>query len=138
MTTLTKVKIQILAAFKELFNETWRYLILYGGRGSGKSQQVGRALLLRGRQKKLRILCTREIQNTIKDSVHKLLKDIIEEYGFGDYIVTNDGIINSVTGTEFIFRGLRHNMLEIKSTEGIDICWVEEAQSITDASLDIL
>lgn len=138
MMKIVKNKIQIPKAFKELFNELWRYLIFYGGRGSGKSQSVARALLIRGRQKKLRILCTREIQNTIKDSVHKLLKDIIEENEWGDYVVTNDGITNARTGTEFIFRGLRHNMLEIKSTEGIDICWVEEAQSITEASLDIL
>lgn len=135
---MPKIKIQIPSVFKELFNEAWRYLIFYGGRGSGKSQSVARALLLRGRAKKLRILCTREIQNTIKDSVHKLLKDIIDENGWDDYVVTNDGIVNALTGTEFIFRGLRHSINEIKSTEGIDICWVEEAQSITDQSIDIL
>jgi phage terminase large subunit len=132
------VRIKILSVFRELFDEQWRYIIYYGGRSSGKSQSVARALLIRGRQKKLRILCTREIQNTIKDSVHKLLKDIITEFEFTDYVVTNDSVVNSVTGTEFIFRGLRHNITEIKSTEGIDICWVEEAQSITEASLDII
>lgn len=135
---MKKFKIQILRVFQELFNESWRYIVLYGGRSSGKSQSVARVLLIRGRQKKLRILCTREIQNTIKDSVHKLLKDIIDSNDFHDYLVTHDSILNTVTGTEFIFRGLRHNMLEIKSTEGVDICWVEEAQSITDSSLDIL
>lgn len=138
MTPTNKIKIQILRVFKELFNETWRYIVFYGGRSSGKSQSVARALLLRGRQKKLRILCTREIQNTIKDSVHKLLSDVIAEYGFSDYLITDNNIINRITGTEFIFRGLHHNMMEIKSTEGVDICWVEEAQSITDESLNIL
>lgn len=135
---INKIVIQVLNAFRELFNEAWRYIVYYGGRSSGKSQSVARALLIRGRQKKLRILCTREIQNTIKDSVHKLLKDLIDQYGLTDYSVTKDSIINDVTGTEFIFRGLRHNITEIKSTEGIDICWVEEAQSITKESLDIL
>jgi phage terminase large subunit len=137
-TMLKKIKIRIPKAFSALFSEFWRYIIFYGGRGSGKSQSVARALLIRGRQKKLRILCTREIQNTIKDSVHKLLKDIIEEYEFTDYQVTNDSIINQKTGTEFLFKGLKHHINEIKSTEGIDICWVEEAQSVSKQSLDVL
>ncbi|TFD15519.1 PBSX family phage terminase large subunit [Cryobacterium sp. TMT1-21] len=132
------VKIQFLNEFKELFNELWRNIVYYGGRGSGKSKHVGLALVLRGRQKRLRILCTREIQNTISDSVHKLLRDIIEENGFTDYEVTDKIIRNKVTGTEFLFAGLRHNVNEIKSMEGIDIAWVEEAQSISEASLKVL
>lgn len=140
MTKLPQKENEVLipSAFKELFSLLWRYIVFYGGRSSGKSESVGRALLLRGRKKKLRILCTREIQNTIKDSVHKLLKDIIEKFEMTDYIVTGDSIVNQITGTEFIFKGLRHNITEIKSTQGIDICWVEEAQSITEASLDII
>lgn len=133
-----KIKINFLAAFKELFNEAWRYIVFYGGRSSGKSTSVALALLLRGRNKKLRILCTREIQNSIADSVHKLLKDLINKYEFTDYEVTKDAIRNTITGTEFIFKGLKHNINEIKSTEGVDICWVEEAQSVTKESLDIL
>jgi len=134
----TKTKIKFLKAFDELFNEVWRYIVLFGGRNSGKSKSTAQALLIRGRAKKLRILCTREIQNTIRDSVHKLLKDMIAEYEFSDYKVMNDSIINTITGTEFIFKGLKHNITEIKSMEGIDICWVEEAQSITKESIDIL
>lgn len=133
-----KTKIKFLRAFKELLNPEWRYLIYYGGRSSGKSNSTALALILRGRKDKLRILCTREVQNTIKDSVHKLLSDIIEQNGFIDYEITKDSIRNTKTGTEFIFKGLRHNTNEIKSTEGIDICWVEEAQSITEQSIDIL
>lgn len=138
MKPTSKKKLQIHKVFRELFSEQWRTIVYYGGRSSGKSQSVARALLIRGRQKKLRILCTREIQKTIKDSVHKLLKDIIEEYGMAEYRVTDDGIMNMLNGTEFIFKGLRHNITEIKSTEGIDICWIEEGQSITEASLDII
>ena len=134
----TKTKIKFLKAFKELFNPVWRYIILYGGRSSGKSHSVALALLLRGRNGKLRILCTREVQNTIKDSVHKLLADLIDKHYMVEYEVQKDSIRNTLTGTEFIFKGLRHNTNEIKSTEGIDICWVEEAQSITKASIDIL
>lgn len=131
-------KIKFVAAFREIFNPVWRYIVFYGGRSSGKSQNVALGLLLRGRQGKLRILCTREIQNTIKDSVHKLLSDLIEKHGFTDYEVTRDTIINRLTGTEFIFKGLKLNITEIKSTEGIDICWIEEAQSVTKESLDII
>jgi len=134
----TQVKIQFLSEFKELFNDSWRNIVFYGGRGSGKSRHVALALILRGRQKRLRILCTRELQNTIADSVHKELSEIIESNGFTDYEVTEKTIRNKVTGTEFIFRGLRHNAAEIKSLTGIDIAWVEEAQSISEDSLKLL
>lgn len=132
------VRIKFLKQYKELFNPYWRNIVFHGGRASGKSQHVGLALVLRGREKKLRILCTREIQKTIADSVHKLLKDIIDSHNFTDYVVTDKAIRNTITGTEFIFSGLRHNVNEIKSMEGIDIAWVEEAQSITEASLKVL
>lgn len=134
---MDKVKIKFLSEYKDLFNEDLRYIVYYGGRYSGKSYHTALALLLRGRQKKLRILCTREIQNTIKDSVHKLLKDLIFKYSMFDYTVTKEEIRN-LNGTEFIFKGLKRNTTEIKSMEGIDICWIEEAQSITEDSLNIL
>jgi len=135
---IEEAQINFLEDFKDLFDESWRYIIYYGGRCSGKSYHVALALLLRGRLKRLRILCTREIQNTIKDSVHKLLKDLIEQYGMNDYIVTNDSIYNTRTQTEFIFKGLRRNIAEIKSLQGVNICWMEEAQSVTADSLNIL
>jgi len=138
MTMNPTIEVEFLKPFKELFNPYWRYIVLYGGRNSGKSYQVAEALILRSRREQLRILCTREIQKTIKDSVHKLLKDIIEKYGFDEFYITKDSIKNLATGSEFIFKGLRSNINEIKSTEGIDICWVEEAQGVTNESLDIL
>lgn len=138
MTDRPSVKVQFLSEFKELFNESWRNIVFYGGRGSGKSRHVALALILRGRTKRLRILCTRELQNTIGDSVHKELSDIINTYGFTDYEVTEKSIRNTVTGTQFIFRGLKHNATEIKSLTGIDIAWVEEAQSISEDSLKLL
>jgi phage terminase large subunit len=136
--TITKTTIQIPTQFRELFNPYWRNIIYYGGRGSLKSHTVARSLLIRGRQQKLRILCTRELQKSIKDSVHKLLSDLIDQYELDDYEILKDSITNRVTGTEFIFLGLRLNMIEVKSLEGIDVCWVEEAQAITEASIDIL
>lgn len=135
---MATTKILLASAYKQLFNLKWRHIIYHGGRGSGKSTATGYALLLRGRQGKLRILCTREYQNSISDSVHKLLKDLIDKHGFTDYIVQNDTIRNTITGTEFIFKGLKKDSQAIKSLEGIDICWVEEAQTITESSIDIL
>ena len=131
-------KIQLASVYKKLFNDNWRHIVYHGGRSSGKSTATAYALLLRGRQSKLRILATRELQNSIADSVHKLLKDIIDRHGFNDYEVQNDSIKNNITGTEFIFKGLRKDSQAIKSTEGIDIAWVEEAQTITKGSIDIL
>ena len=125
-------------AYKPLFDTEWRHIVFHGGRASGKSTAAAYALLLRGRQSKLRILCTREFQNSIADSVHKLLKDLIEKHNFTDYEVQRETIRNTLTGTEFIFKGLRKDSQAIKSLEGIDICWTEEAQTITKGSIDIL
>lgn len=124
-------------AYQELFRPH-RYKVFYGGRGSAKSWSVARALLLKGYERKLRILCTREIQKSIGQSVHKLLCDTIEALRFsGFYHITKEGIVGN-NGTEFLFKGLRFNPIEIKSTEGVDICWVEEAQAVSAESWDIL
>lgn len=131
-------RIKLHSAYKELFNESWRHIVYHGGRASGKSTAVAYSLLLRGRQKKLRILATREIQNSIADSVHKLLSDIINRHGFTDYEVQRETIRNKVTGTEFLFKGLKKDSQAIKSLEGVDICWVEEAQTIAKSSIAIL
>jgi len=136
--TIIKTPIKIAKEFQPLFDPQWRNIVYYGGRASLKSHSVARALLIRGQQEKLRILCTRELQKSIKDSVHKLLADLIDEYQINDYEVLKDSIKHKRTGTEFIFLGLRLNVLEIKSLEGIDICWVEEAHAITEQSIDVL
>ena len=124
-------------AFQELFRPH-RYKVFYGGRGSGKSWSAARALLLLGYDRPLRILCAREIQRSISDSVHKLLSEQIDSIGLtGFYTITRDAI-RGANGTEFIFKGLRMNTQEIKSTEGIDICWVEEAAAVSADSWDVL
>ena len=135
---MTTTKILLADVYKELFNKKWRHIVYHGGRSSGKSTAVAYALLLRGRQEKVRILCTREFQNSIRDSVHKLLSDIINRHGFTDYEIQRETIINTLTGTEFMFKGLRKDSQAIKSLEGIDLAWVEEAQTITQASIDTL
>lgn len=116
----------------------YRFKVPYGGRNGMKSWAIARALLIIAAREKKRVLCTREFQNSIKQSVHKLLKDQIPLLGLSDrYRVTDQAIIGS-NGSEFIFAGLRHNLDSIKSIEGIDIAWVEEAQTISQQSMDVL
>lgn len=116
----------------------YRYYVFYGGRGAAKSHQVAIALLIKGHERRRRILCTREIQKSLKESVLQLLEHYIGVLGLGEvYTVTRTGIVHQ-NGTEFLFAGLRHNVVEIKSTEGIDICWVEEAQGVSEASWKVL
>ncbi|MDD4689059.1 MAG: PBSX family phage terminase large subunit [Eubacteriales bacterium] len=121
-----------------LFQTDKRYIDIYGGRGSAKSWTVADFLLAKGKERKRRILCSREIQNSIRDSVHKLLSDKILNHKL-DYFynIQKDRIIGK-NETEFIFKGLHHNEQDIKSTEGIDIAWVEEAHSVSRKSLETL
>lgn len=137
--------IKIAPAFREMFLPA-RYKVYYGGRGSGKSWQAARILVMlahtrfvkdeiTGLMRGLRILCCRELQNSMADSVHKLLVDQIMALGLIAWFkVTDDRIISTVTGAEFLFKGLWRHAAEIKSMEGIDICWVEEAQRVSKAS----
>lgn len=133
-----KVKIQIPIEYKALFDTWWRNALVEGGRYSLKSHTVARYLLIRARQAKTRVFCGREFQNSIADSSHQLLADLIKLYEMAEFRVTRDGIVNEITGSDFLFRGIRHNSQSIKSIEGIDIAWIEEAQAITKESIDIL
>lgn len=111
-----------------------RIKVVHGGRGSTKSESVARSCLGRGMAKRKRILCAREVQSSIKESVHQLLSQLIEQQGMSDfYRVMNDAIIGA-NKTEFIFKGLKHDSASIKSMQGIDIAWVEEADKVSAAS----
>jgi len=134
---MNEVVIKFPKAFKELDNP-YRYKMIYGGRGKGASWTVARKLLLRGVEKKLLILCTRELQKSIKQSVHRLLSDQVDKLGLNGFYDVQGQSIKGVNGTEFIFLGTKYNPDEIKSTEGIDICWIEEAHNLTEASWDII
>ncbi len=127
----------LVKAFKELTKPS-RYKVYYGGRGGAKSYNFARILLLMAAEKKLRILCAREIQKSISDSVHRILSDQIHSMGLEHLYTITQKEIRSKVGSEFIFKGLKHNVLEIKSTEGVDICWVEEAEKVSDESWDVL
>ena len=118
--------------------EKSRYRILYGGRGGAKSWGVARALLIKGAQRSLRILCAREFQTSIKDSVHKLLCDQIIDLGLEGFYEITQASIRGKNGTEFAFVGLKNNVANVKSYEGVDLCWVEEAQTTSRLSWNIL
>ena len=115
-----------------------RYKVLYGGRGGAKSWGVARALLIIGARQVTRILCAREFQTSIKDSVHKLLSDQIFSMGLEDFYEITQTAIRGKNGTEFSFAGLKNNVANIKSYEGCDICWVEEAQTTSKMSWNVL
>lgn len=131
-------KILIPTEYERLFDNDWRNALVEGGRFSLKSHTVARYLLIRASMAKTRIFCGREFQNSISDSSHQLLADLIDEYSLTFFNVTRDSIINTKNGSDFLFRGIRHNAQSIKSIEGIDIAWIEEAQAITKESIDIL
>lgn len=130
--------IEIPTEYKRLFDPDWREAAVYGGRYSLKSHTVARVLLIRARIQKLRVGCFREFQNSIADSSHQLLADLINQYELNEYKITDKTIINSINGSDFLFKGLHHNEQSVKSIEGIDLAWVEEAQTISNSSIEIL
>jgi phage terminase large subunit len=134
-------ELEVEAKFPKIFkplDQPYRYKMIWGGRGKGASWTVARKLLIRGTEKPLRILCTRELQKSIKQSVHKLLSDQIDKLQLNNfYDVQSQGIFG-VNGTEIFFIGVKANPDEIKSMEGIDICWIEEGHALTESSWDII
>jgi phage terminase large subunit len=130
-------RIEIPEKYSFLFDPA-RYKVVFGGRGRGASWSIARTLLIQGHEKPQRILCTREFQSSIADSVHQLLSDQIKLMDFEkDYkILLNE--IRHWNGSRFFFEGTRHNITKIKSYEGVDKCWVEEAEKLSDRSWEIL
>lgn len=121
-----------------LLGKKARYKVAYGGRGSAKSWSFSEALLVRGVERTTRVLCCRELQKSISDSVHQLLCDQIARLNMGYYYNVTNNNITGLNGTSFGYAGLRHNASGLKSYEGVDICWPEEAQTISKRSWEIL
>lgn len=126
------IKTQCPEILEPLYDESLRYVILEGGRGGMKSHGVATSQLIRGMKRPMLFLDAREIQKSIADSVHYLLQKKIDDLGVGSFYKVLDTEIRGDNGTKFIFAGLRHNISNIKSTEDVDECWVEEAQSVSD------
>lgn len=125
-----------LPAYAEELFRPHRYKVLYGGRGAARSWSVARALLIEASQRPLRVLCTRELQTSIRDSVHQLLKDQMALMGLP--FTATEREIRHANGSLFLFEGLRYNVTKIKSLEGVDRCWVEEAERISAESWQVL
>ena len=134
------IDLEVPEQYIELFqpSKQWRHIVFKGGRASAKSTEVGISRLIAGSAKKLRGLCAREIQNSIQESVYKLLCDWIDKLGLNDWQKFNDRLVNSRTGSEIFFKGLHNNIQSIKSLEGLDWCWIEEAQSVSADSINTL
>lgn len=131
-------KAQFPAKLRPLFRPK-RYKVMYGGRGGGKSWAVARALILQAVNDTTRILCAREIQKSMKDSVHRLLKDQITALGLDSEFEVLETEIRCNNGSIFLFTGLQsHTVDSIKSFEGVDIVWVEEAHGVSKKSWDVL
>lgn len=116
-----------------------RYKVFFGGRGSGKSWSIARALVAQAMSGKHLILCTRQFQNSIADSVHRVIQRQIFDLGVEPWFeITQNSIRCILTGSEFIFKGLARSINEIRSLEGVTRCWIEEAHSVTSDSWMIL
>lgn len=128
----------MLPQFNVLLNDSYSEIAIWSGRGAGKSRAVAQYLVMTACIKKVRILCTREILKSIGESILEVLKKTIYHYKFDQYFTIRRNAIYCSNGSEFIIAGLSDNIDSIKSMEGINICWVEEAHIIKKESLDIL
>lgn len=141
---MSKLKLETIEDFAPLFDSEHpaynsRYQVYYGGRGGRKSWEVARSLILESFIEKKLILCTREIQNSISDSVLRLLENQIELLGISYFFEIQRNTIIGKNGSEFIFKGLNGLTIDsLKSLEGVDACWVEEAHSVSEKSWQIL
>lgn len=131
------MSVELPAKLGPLFDPA-RYKVVYGGRGGGKSWGVARALLLLSVQRPMRILCAREYQSSIDESVHRLLADQITDLGLDDFFEVQAKKIYGKNGSEFFFLGIKTNPKKIKSTENVSICWVEEADQVSEQSWQFL
>lgn len=125
-------------AMLPIFSTPARWRVCYGGRGAGRSWTFVRVLLVYAAVKKLHILCAREFQNSIEESVHQLLCNQIEVLGLQNYYDIKKREIKSTVGSDFVFAGLRTNVSKMQSFEGADICYIEEAAKISKNSWEKL
>lgn len=125
--------------FKPLIAEKWRYKIYYGSRGGAKTYSFATAAILKCLQGKQKILCCREIMDSISDSVYATIVLRISEMNLSEYFtITKSEIVCNTTKSSFIFAGLFRNIEKIKSIPGITICWINEANTVSEESLQLL
>ena len=134
----TNINLKVANVYKPLWKNAKRRNYIYGGRGSGKSHDVAEYCLFRAYQAKIKVLCTRELQNSIADSVYSLLKNKITDMKLDFFFTVYKDRIVGNNGSEFIFKGIHNNVSEIKSMENISIAWLEESQSLSRESIDVI
>ena len=134
----TNINLKVANVYKPLWKNAKRRNYIYGGRGSGKSHDVAEYCLFRAYQSKIKVLCTRELQNSIADSVYSLLKNKIADMKLDFFFTVYKDRIVGNNGSEFIFKGIHNNVSEIKSMENISIAWLEEGQSLSRESIDVI
>lgn len=126
-------------ALREFWLTPARNRVLYGGRDSTKSWDAAGFAVFLAQRCRIRVCCARQFQNKIAESVYTLLKIQIERFGLkAEFKITDNSIIHRGTGSEFLFYGLWRHIDEIKSLEGIDILWIEEAHNLTESQWEIL
>ncbi len=137
---MTENTLQVAGWARCLFKEPdLRHIVAHGGRGAGaKSRSIAAYIIHEGYQRPFRVLCAREIQRSIRDSVKVLLDDEIARQHLGNFYVSTERGIFGANGTRIIFMGLRANTEQIKSLEGIDLVWIEEARTVSQESIDVL
>lgn len=133
------VKARIGRKLVPILTATSRFVILHGGRGSGKSWAVAIKLVLKAAKSRRLILCAREVMVSIEDSVHGLLVDTIERLGLTDeFEILSSEIRHKITGSRFIYAGIRTHPRKVKGLEGVTDVWVEEAEAVSEDSWQIL
>ncbi len=129
----------MLEPLKAVWKRKARYKVIYGGRASGKSFGAALHLINMTSEIKLKVLCIRQFQNNIKESVYTLLKDIIYDLELQEeFEILSHIIRHKITGSEFVFYGIARNFMEIKSFEGADICYIEEAHALTHEQFSVI
>lgn len=133
------MQLKCIEGLKDFWTTPSRLKILYGGRASGKSFSAATHVMMASREVKLNILCLRQLQNSIKQSVYTLIKDLIYTEGLQkEFTFTIAEIRHNRTGSVFKFMGISRNVDEIKSTENIDICYIEEAHALSKDQWDVI
>lgn len=131
-------EVHIPAAFRDLFDPQYRDYAYYGGRGGAKSHSIAGALVIQAAASPLRVVCAREIQESLRDSVKQLIEDKISDYGLEDHFEALRDETRAKNGGRFVYKGMWRNPDALKSLEGADIFWGEEANRFSERSIRLI
>ncbi len=130
-------KLQIPEKMHRALTSKAKFIIIVGGRGSAKTESIGRIMLMKAQTERADVLCGREFQSSIEDSVHKVLTTLADKIGMQG-VITSDKKIDLSTGGLFRFKGFARNSSAVRSAFGYKYCWITEAQFLSEESLDDL